>query len=64
MKTLVVYDSKFGNTKLIADKICMTIGGKTVYVQDFKKTDLEGIELLIAGSPINSWKPTSGIIDF
>jgi flavodoxin len=64
MKTLIVYDSNFGNTKIVAEEISKIIGGNLISVEDFKNTDLAGIELLIVGSPINSWKPTPAIIDF
>lgn len=64
MKSLVVYDSAFGNTKAIAEKISDTIGGRLVKASEFKRPDLDGIEFLIVGSPINGWKPLPAIADF
>lgn len=64
MKTLVIYDSGFGNTKQIAEKIAETLGGTSLKVQDFKKESLSGINLLIVGSPINGWMPLPSITNF
>jgi len=65
MKTLVVCDSNFGNTKLIAAEIAKNIGGdtKVVSVKEFKNSDLENIDLLVFGSPINGWRPSQASID-
>lgn len=64
MVTLVVYDSNFGNTKIIAVEIAKNIGGDTklISVQDYKDSDLKGIDLLIFGSPINGWRPSEASI--
>lgn len=60
MKSLVLYDSNFGNTKVIAQAIAKTLGTSAVLrlVSEYSNTDLNGIQLLIVGSPINGWKPT------
>ncbi|MDE1860663.1 MAG: flavodoxin domain-containing protein [Candidatus Micrarchaeota archaeon] len=61
MKGFVVYDSNFGNTKIVAESIARQLGGnvKAVSVRRIKDADLEGIDLLVVGSPINAWSPTS-----
>ena len=64
MKSLVVYDSNFGNTKLIAETIANELHTIALSVKDTSKTDLKDIELLIVGSPINGWRPTQKIIDW
>lgn len=64
MKTLVAYDSNFGNTKMIADEIARVLGTQALSVKDIKKTDLEGLKLFVIGSPINNGKPTPGTTDF
>ncbi|AKM81905.1 TPA: flavodoxin [Candidatus Berkelbacteria bacterium] len=64
MKSLIVYDSAFGNTKLIAEKIAVIIDAKIVQARVFKKSDLEGIELLIVGSPIRGWRPSDNTAAF
>lgn len=60
MKTLVIYDSFFGNTKLIAETIAKELGSDTriMHVSDFKEEDLKGVNLLIVGSPILGWRPS------
>ncbi len=60
MKTLVVCDSNYGNTKLIALEIAKSIGesAKVVLTKNFKEADLNGIDLLIFGCPIIGWRPT------
>lgn len=64
MKTLVVCDSNFGNTKLIALEIAKNIGegAKVLSLKDLKESDLKNIDLLIFGSPVIGWKPTEATI--
>ena len=66
MNTLVVYDSNYGNTKKIAEAIARECGegSKAVLVSDFSIKELEGMEVLVVGSPINGWRPTSKIGEF
>ncbi|MFA5927651.1 MAG: flavodoxin family protein [Patescibacteria group bacterium] len=64
MKSLVVYESAFGNTKMIAERIAETLGAKLVQVKDFDKSDLEDLELIVVGSPINGWMPLPTIVNF
>lgn len=66
MKTLVVYDSNFGNTKLIAEEIAreFTPNVKTVSVNQIDQNDLQQLDLLVVGSPINAWQPTRSILWF
>ena len=60
MKSLVIYDSFFGNTKLLAETIGKELGNdtKVMHVSDFKQEDLKGVSLLIVGSPILAWRPS------
>jgi len=60
MKTLVVCDSNFGNTKQIALEIAKSIGDNTkvILTKEFKESDLKDIDLLIFGCPIIGWRPT------
>lgn len=66
MKTLVVFDSNFGNTRQVAGYIAGQIGSSAslMHVDDFKQRDLEGVGLLIVGCPINAWSPTPKIKAF
>ena len=65
MKTLVVCDSNFGNTKLIALEIAKTIGdgAEVILAKEFKYTDLKDVDLLILGSPIIGWRPSEKTIE-
>jgi flavodoxin len=68
MKVLVVYDSIFGNTEIIAQAIGNQFGTQsdavTVRVGDVKPEQLTGLELLIVGSPTHAFRPTPAAITF
>jgi flavodoxin I len=53
MKTLVVYDSLYGNTKTIAEAIGVAVPGEVevLHVGEAKVSDLSGCDLLIVGAP-------------
>jgi flavodoxin I len=60
MKTLVVYDSVYGNTEIIARAIGDAIPGEVqvVRVGQVNAGDLEGVDLLVIGSPTHGALPT------
>lgn len=60
MKVLVVYDSNFGNTKLIAEEVAGHLGNdvRTLSVRELNSREMAGVDLLVLGSPINGWKAT------
>ncbi len=67
MKTLVVYDSYFNNTKKIAQAISKALKPKNtdaVYTNDIKLKDLKDVGLLIVGSPTRAFSPTPPIKAF
>jgi flavodoxin len=66
MKALVIFDSTFGNTKKIAETISNELGkdSKVLSVSDFNLKELEGINLLVVGSPIIAWKPSEKMGEF
>jgi len=68
MKTLIIYDSFFGNTEQIAQAIGNSLGSKenveTFRVSDIKPEQLIGLDLLIVGSPTRAFRPTKAITDF
>lgn len=65
MKTLVIYDSVFGNTKLIAEAIARGLNEdvKAMHVSEAVK-DFDGVGLLIVGSPTRAFRPTPAISSF
>ncbi len=66
MKTLVVYDSVYGNTEEIARSIGEAIGdeAKVVKAGESGPGDLESIDLLITGSPTYGGRPTPKMKEF
>lgn len=65
MKTLVVYESFFGNTEKLALAIGKALGGGQVLkFSDFTPEALKGVELLVVGSPTRAFQPTPGIKTF
>ncbi len=65
MKSLIVYDSYFGNTEKIAKAIAKELyGSKIKNVKDFKLQDLKDIDLLIVGSPTRAFNFSENIKDF
>ncbi len=60
MKALVIFDTNYGNTRLVADAVAGELGegARSVAVVDVKDADLAGVGLLVAGSPIIGWKPS------
>ena len=68
MFIVIVYDSIFGNTKLIAEAIGAGLEAKgtvrLVQVRDAAELDLDGIDLLIVGSPTRGFAATPAINEF
>jgi flavodoxin len=60
MKTLVVYDSLYGNTKTIAQSIGDAIPGEVtvMHVGDVPVSGLEVYDLLVVGAPTHGAKPS------
>ena len=61
MKALVVYDSMYGNTEKIALAIAGALGSpdevRTLRAAEANMSDLEGIDLLVMGSPTQAGRP-------
>jgi flavodoxin len=68
MKTLIVYDSFFGNTEKIAQAMGSALGlqggSEVIKVSSLKPDQLQGIDLLIVGSPTRGFRPSEGIMAF
>lgn len=64
MKSLVIYDSFFGNTQKIAEIIAEEIGAQSKKVQEVTKNDLKGLELLVVGSPTRAFRPSPDTTSF
>jgi flavodoxin len=68
MRTLVVYDSEYGNTEQIARAIGNALGSPpdvvTLHVSEVAPNHLAGINRLVVGSPTQRFSPTPAISDF
>ena len=68
MNALVIYDSTFGNTELIAQTIADTLADQgsvqLVQIHEASSLDLEGADLLVLGCPTQRHKPTPAVQAF
>lgn len=68
MKTLIIYDSQFGNTERIAQAIANTLSefgqARAVHISQAHPTELREADLLVLGCPIQGWKPTPAMQTF
>ena len=67
MNILIVYDSLFGNTQKVAQQIADEFRSHKVrllFAKDATAKDLDGVELLIVGSPTHASQPSQGVKDF
>jgi flavodoxin I len=66
MKTLVVYDSLYGNTKMIAQTIGEALSGEVevLHVSETKASGLQAYELLVVGAPTHGAKPSPDVQAF
>ena len=66
MKTVVVYESHFGNTAAVARAIAEGIGEGAVALTTDEATDaaFEGVDLVVAGAPVMAFRlPTDAMLD-
>ncbi|RJO59387.1 flavodoxin family protein [Candidatus Parcubacteria bacterium] len=66
MKTLVIYDSQFGNTEKIARAIGNAFGdqAKVTRPSEMQENELQNVELLIVGSPTQGGRATQAVQNF
>ncbi len=67
MKTLVIYDSFFGNTEQIAQAIARGLGSpdevELVRVGSLTPKQLTGVQLLVVGSPTRGFQASEATMD-
>ena len=67
-KTLVIYDSAFGNTEMVAQAMGEALASQTevevVRVTDVRPEQLEGLDLLFVGSPVQRFQALPAINTF
>ncbi|MCG6536680.1 MAG: flavodoxin, partial [Syntrophales bacterium LBB04] len=49
---------------MVAQTVAQVVNGKVVRATDFKPEMLQGLELLVVGSPIQGWRPSQPINAF
>ncbi len=63
MNALVVFDSQYGNTERIAQAIAEALRAsgqaRTARISAMGPGELQGIDMLIIGSPTQGWRPTA-----
>ena len=66
MNVLVIYDSVYGNTEVIAKSIGEALGDdvKVVRAEKLEPGELESVDLLIVGSPTYGGRPTPKMKEF
>lgn len=67
MKTVIVYDSVFGNTEKIALAIREALTADsvvTVKPEEVRPAHLAGVKMLIVGSPTRAFQPTKAVAAF
>ena len=68
MKILVVYDTKHGNTRKIAEEIASAFGADhqahLKRVAEAEPQDVASADVLVLGCPTHAWSPTPATKDF
>lgn len=66
MKTLIIYDSLYGNTRAIAEAVNQHIFGdsEVLNVRDVENVAWQDLDLLFVGSPTHGGRPSPLIRDF
>jgi len=66
-KIIIIYESFFNNTQKIAEAISKGFTNQIVQCVKVENADismLQGIDLLVVGSPTRGFRPTNGTINF
>ena len=61
MKVLVVYDSYFGNTAIIAETIAQELNSEHIKVHSFNTDTINKYDCIIVGTPTRAFKATKEI---
>jgi flavodoxin len=61
MKTMVIYDSFFGNTEKVAQSIATALDTQAIPVNQADAGQLRDLDLLVVGSPTRGFRPTEGV---
>ena len=65
MKALIIYNSKYGNTRQVAEAIGGSVqDAKVVPVDEADLVELKAYDLLVVGSPTQAGRPTPAVQKF
>jgi flavodoxin I len=66
MKTLIIYDSAYGNTEKIAGSMAEAIRGdvKVLNINSVNASEFESLDFLFLGCPTYGGRPTPAMLDF
>jgi flavodoxin len=64
IKTLVIYDSLYGNTEKVAKVIASAVGGEAKPAGNVDPSELNSLDLLIVGSPTHGGRPSPKTQEF
>lgn len=64
MKTLIVFDSMYGNTQKVAEAMATATGGRVMLAAKVKGEDLQEADVLVAGSPVHGGRASEAIQEF
>lgn len=68
MSTLIVYDSVFGNTEILARALGRSLGGSepalVCRAAEVTAERLASVKTLVVGSPTRAFRPTRSVTDF
>lgn len=62
MKIIVLYDSVFGNTKNVAQKIAQQLNCTAKNIKEMKPQDIASYDMLIIGSPTRGFNATPELL--
>lgn len=64
LKSLVIYDSNFGNTQIIAETIAKGLAAQAVKISKLDPQKVHDYDLIVIGTPIIGWQPTVNLRAF
>jgi len=64
VKTLVIYDSVFGNTEKVAQAIAAALQATATPISQVTDEQVRDLNVLVVGSPTRGFRPTEGISKF
>jgi flavodoxin len=61
MKAIVVYDTKFGNTKQVAEGIAEVLNAEIINVSAIDPSQIKEYDVFAFGCPVHAWNMSSGM---